>query len=75
MPSCFVVTAVCGENSPEVQVLQKWRDTTLQNSVFGRAFVRTYWVVGPILAGLLERFTWLKKPTRLLLKLFCRMIL
>jgi ribosomal protein L7/L12 len=48
---CFVATAVFeDEEAPEVQILRHWRDTRLSLHVSGRAFIRAYAVVGPMLA-------------------------
>lgn len=49
--SCFVATAAYGDGShPDVVTLRKFRDEVLVNSPLGRAFIRTYWVCGPVIA-------------------------
>ena len=49
--SCFVATAAYGDRAhPDVVALRRFRDEVLVNSVAGRAFIRTYWKFGPVLA-------------------------
>jgi hypothetical protein len=49
--TCFVATAAYGDRMhPEVVWLRTWRDTVLIRSAPGRAFVRFYWKVGPVMA-------------------------
>jgi hypothetical protein len=52
--ACFVATAACGPNAPEVEALRLFRDTVLEDSRAGRAFIRGYWRVGPRLARWIE---------------------
>lgn len=49
--SCFVATACYGDGGhPDVVWLRALRDRRLVNSRAGRAFIATYWKVGPVLA-------------------------
>jgi hypothetical protein len=49
--SCFVATAAYGDRlHHEVVWLRNWRDTVLVRSVGGRAFIRFYWKIGPVMA-------------------------
>lgn len=49
--SCFVATACYGDGGhPDVVWLRALRDRRLVNSAAGRAFISTYWKVGPVLA-------------------------
>jgi hypothetical protein len=51
--TCFVATAAYGDwRHPDVEFLRWYRDNVLSSSRGGRAFTRTYWVVGPHLAKL-----------------------
>jgi len=52
--ACFIATAACGPNAPEVEVLRSFRDAVLVDSWAGRAFIRGYWRVGPRLACWIE---------------------
>lgn len=48
---CFVATAAYGGRShPDVVALRRFRDETLIRYRAGRAFVRAYWAVGPLMA-------------------------
>lgn len=48
---CFVATAAYGNRShPDVVALRRFRDDTLIRYRAGRAFIRAYWVAGPLLA-------------------------
>ena len=55
--SCFVATATFGspDNSTVIK-LRNYRDLVLEECALGRAFIITYWVVGPTLASVV-RFT------------------
>ena len=45
---CYVASAVYGSyDCPEVWVLRRFRDQTLMSTVFGKAFVHTYYVLSP----------------------------
>lgn len=47
---CYVATAIYGSyDCPEVWTLRRFRDYTLAKSVFGRAFIRTYYAISPTL--------------------------
>lgn len=48
---CFVATAAYGDRmAPDVVSLRHFRDHHLIKTKAGRAFVRTYWIVGPKMA-------------------------
>lgn len=48
---CFVATAAYGHRShPDVADLRIFRDRHLVRSALGRAFIRSYWVIGPRMA-------------------------
>lgn len=48
---CFVATAAYGDRlHPEVVALRRWRDERLVRHAAGRAFIRIYRIVGPLLA-------------------------
>lgn len=50
--SCFVATAAFGDSMhPDVVALRSFRDLHLVRYRAGRAFVRIYWIIGPLLAG------------------------
>lgn len=48
---CFVATAAYGtRNHPDVVEMRRFRDEVLVKTSIGRAFIRSYWRVGPVLA-------------------------
>lgn len=48
---CYIATAVYGSyHSPEVMVLRRFRDETLEKSLAGRMFIRVYYTLSPPLA-------------------------
>ena len=49
--ACFVATAAYGDRMhPDVVTLRRYRDRVLVKYPTGRAFIRLYWHVGPVLA-------------------------
>ena len=62
---CFVATAVFEDaEHPAVQALRDYRDVVLSSSVFGRILIAAYWLVGPILSGLVHTFPLSRKVLR-----------
>ena len=63
---CYVATAVYGSyDCPQVWTLRRYRDYTLAETWYGRAFIRTYYVISPTLVkwfGKTEWFRSLWKP-------------
>ena len=59
--SCYIATAVYGSyDCPQVWVLRRYRDDILANSFFGRAFIRIYYSVSPILVKWFGNMNWFK---------------
>ena len=53
--ACFVATAAFGDpGHPDVAMLRRLRDEVLVRSAAGRAFIRTYWRIGPRLARIVR---------------------
>ncbi|MBK5283768.1 MAG: hypothetical protein JJE25_00040 [Bacteroidia bacterium] len=52
---CYIAT-VCygGEFAPEVLILKFFRDTTLTKYIFGRLFIKIYYLLSPTVANLLR---------------------
>ncbi|MBE6504462.1 MAG: hypothetical protein E7Z73_01780 [Methanobrevibacter millerae] len=47
---CYVATSVYGSyDCPEVWTLRRFRDNTLDNNIFGRLFIKTYYTISPTL--------------------------
>ena len=58
---CYVATAVYGSyDCPEVWTLRRYRDNTLAETWYGRAFIRTYYAVSPTLVKLFGNTDWFK---------------
>jgi hypothetical protein len=56
---CYIATAVYGSyNCPQVWALRRYRDFTLAESLFGRAFIRVYYAVSPTLVKWFGKKTW-----------------
>lgn len=48
--ACYVATSVYGSyDCPEVWTLRRFRDNTLEPSIFGRVFIKTYYIISPTL--------------------------
>lgn len=65
--SCYVATAVYGSyDCPQVWTLRRYRDYTLAETRYGRAFIRTYYAISPMLVKWFGKTEWFKnlwKPT------------
>ena len=74
---CYVATAVYGSyDCPQVWTLRRFRDNTLAETWYGRAFIHTYYAVSPTLVKWFGESMWFKnmwKPAldRLVKKLNC----
>ncbi|MBQ3756907.1 MAG: hypothetical protein II873_07325 [Oscillospiraceae bacterium] len=64
---CYVATAVYGSyDCPQVWTLRRYRDDVLAKSWYGRAFIRTYYAVSPVLVSWFGETEWFRsmwKPT------------
>lgn len=59
---CYVATAVYGSyNCPQVWTLRRYRDYTLAESWYGRAFIKTYYAISPTLVKWFGHTEWFKK--------------
>lgn len=59
---CYVATAVYGSyDCPEVWTLRRFRDCTLAETWYGRAFIRTYYAISPTLVNWFGHTNWFKK--------------
>lgn len=58
---CYVATAVYGSyDCPEVWTLRRFRDFTLANTLYGRAFIHAYYAISPKLVKLFGQTKWFK---------------
>lgn len=68
---CFVATAAYGtRNHPDVIMLREFRDNVLVKRWAGRRFVKTYWIVGPVMAKVIRSDGVSGKISRTLLRPF-----
>ncbi len=59
---CYVATAVYGSyDCPQVWTLRRYRDYTLAENRYGRAFIRTYYAISPTLVKWFGHTEWFKK--------------
>lgn len=59
---CYVATAVYGSyECPEVWTLRRFRDNTLAETWYGRAFIHTYYAISPTLVKWFGHTEWFKK--------------
>lgn len=59
---CYVATAVYGSyDCPQVWTLRRYRDYTLAETWYGRAFIRTYYAISPTLVKWFGHTAWFKK--------------
>jgi hypothetical protein len=59
---CYIATAVYGTyNCPQVWTLRRFRDYTLAETWYGRAFIRTYYALSPTLVKWFGQTIWFKK--------------
>ena len=62
---CYIATAVYGSyDCPQVWTLRRFRDNTLAESWYGRAFIRIYYAVSPFLVKMFGHANWFKKLWR-----------
>lgn len=59
---CYVATAVYGSyDCPQVWILRRYRDYTLAETWYGRAFIYTYYAISPTLVKCFGHTEWFKK--------------
>jgi len=62
---CYVATAVYGSyDCPEVWTLRRYRDHTLAENRYGRAFIKIYYAVSPTLVKWFGQTEWFKRMWR-----------
>ncbi len=62
MTGCYVATAVYGSyDCPQVWTLRRYRDYTLAETWYGRAFIHTYYAISPTLVKWFGHTEWFKK--------------
>ncbi|MBO6241997.1 MAG: hypothetical protein J6O61_14425 [Butyrivibrio sp.] len=62
---CYIATAVYGSyDCPEVWTLRRYRDYTLAEHWYGRAFIRLYYAVSPLIVRMFGSYTLFNKIWR-----------
>ena len=62
--ACFIATAACGADAPEVRVLREFRDRVLLRSDLGERLVETYYRWSPALARRIQTRPGLRAAVR-----------
>lgn len=58
---CYIATAVYGSyDCPQVWTLRRYRDNVLSTTLFGRAFISTYYAISPIMVRWFKNTRWFK---------------
>lgn len=58
---CYIATAIYGSyDCPQVWTLRRYRDTILANTWYGRAFIKLYYAVSPVIVKLFGNSNWFK---------------
>lgn len=58
---CFIATACYGSPfAPEVEMLRKYRDHVLLKSLWGRCFVKIYYLISPSISKIIEKSVLLR---------------
>ena len=58
---CYVATAVYGSyDCPEVWTLRRFRDYTLDKTIIGRGFIKTYYAISPTIVKVFGNKNWFK---------------
>ena len=62
---CYVATCVYGSyDCPQVWTLRRYRDYTLAETWYGRAFIRAYYATSPTIVRLFGKTAWFRKLWR-----------
>ena len=58
---CYIATAIYGSyDCPEVWMLRRYRDKVLDNTWYGRAFIRAYYAISPTLVKWFGKTDWFR---------------
>ncbi len=70
---CYVATCVYGSyDCPEVWVLRRFRDNVLDHSLFGKAFIKLYYLFSPIIVSVFGKSSFFKRFWRKKLDAFVK---
>jgi uncharacterized protein len=72
---CYIATAVYGDyNSPEVLILRNFRDQVLSKNLIGTLFVRTYYLISPMIVRIFGKRKAFNQFWRWVLNIFIHLI-
>lgn len=62
---CYIATCIYGSyDCPQVWTLRRYRDYTLDETWYGRLFIKCYYAVSPKLVKWFGKYDWFRKPWR-----------
>lgn len=65
---CYIATMVYGDyDHPKVMILRRYRDNILVKSIYGRAFIKTYYWLSPKLVKILSNYKRINSIIRCML--------
>lgn len=65
---CYIATCVYGSyDCPEVWTLRRYRDFTLDETCYGRLFIKSYYAISPKLVKWFGKYQWFRKLWRKIL--------
>ena len=65
---CYIATYALGEDHEIVQQLREWRDHVLKISWYGRAIIRTYYFLSPIVIKVFGRSALFRLVARMMVR-------
>lgn len=71
---CFIATAVYGNSSKEVEILRNFRDSYLVTVLYGRFFIKIYYLFSPYIADILNKYKILKKIVKFQINLILKFV-
>ncbi len=70
---CYVATCVYGSyDCPEVWVLRRYRDNTLDNNILGKIFIKVYYALSPTLVKMFGKQNWFVYACKSILNKFIK---
>lgn len=72
---CFIATAAYGTPfAEEIDILRRWRDNFLSESILGRALIKIYYSTSPPIANYIRKEDRLRKLVRVSLNPFVKLL-
>lgn len=65
---CYIATCVYGSyDCPQVWTLRRFRDYTLDETWYGKVFIKCYYAISPNLVKWFGKYSWFKRPWKIVL--------